>query len=410
MAGIDWFVTDGHPCPSQVKKSPEDFRVEEHLSLAGLTSEPLPDYFPLYRVEKRSIDTMHMAKELSVALRSRVAYAGLKDKRAVSVQYATPTSRRALRPLKVENGRFTAVIVGYVPGPVTRSALTGNRFSVRLRECCAGVGEALAGSMRAAADGEVPNFYGLQRFGASRPGTHAIGRALVKGDFREAVRMMLTQARPGEEQEAQETFDAGGYEKLLGLVPEGRDVELAVARELAGHPGDWVRALRAVPVRLRRLYVQAYQSFIFNRTMSMAVEAGEDISQFHRGDNWAEASADGLTVSPVHGVREVPTKNTVPMVQTVGYAFRDYGSRFDSLAKKALEAEGVRGGQFYLDGMQELSQEGGFRRPQLVVADASWSVDGDVATLEFTLPRGQYATVLLREIVKADDPAAVGLS
>ena len=60
--------------------------------------------------------------------------------------------------------------------------------------------------------------------------------------------------------------------------------------------------------------------------------------------------------------------------------------------------------------MQELSQEGGFRRPQLVVADASWSVDGDVATLEFTLPRGQYATVLLREIVKADDPAAVGLS
>lgn len=410
--GIDWFATDGHPCPSLVKKSPEDFVVEEQLSFPEIVKEPVPGYLPLYRVEKRGMDTMHMARELSEALGSRVAYAGLKDKRAVAVQYVTPTSSRSSRPPQVQRDRFTATLVGYVPVPLARSALTGNRFSIVLRECCADASEVLGETMEAASEGKIPNFYGLQRFGAGGAGTHMIGRAMVRGTFEEAVKRMLTTGRGtfGREAEAQEAFEAGRYDQIPGLMPDGRDVELAVAWELARHPGDWVRSLRAVPVNLRRLYVQAYQSFIFNRTMSLALEAGEDISGLRPGDNWAEASADGLALSAIRGVRETPTGTAVPVVQVIGYAFRDYGSRFDSLAKRALEAEGIRAGQFYLEGMQEVSQEGGFRRPQLVVRGGSWSVQNDAASLSFTLPRGQYATVLLREMVKAEDPAGAGLA
>lgn len=412
LVGIDWYATDGHPCPSLVKRSPEDFVVEEQLSFPGAVKEPLAGYLPLYRVEKRGVDTMHMARELSEALGSRVSYAGLKDKRAVAVQYVTPTSRRSSRPSQVHGERFNASLVGYVPGPVRRSALTGNRFLIVLRECCSDAPEVIGEAMKAASEGKIPNFYGLQRFGTGGAGTHVVGRAMVRGNFEEAVKKMLTTGRGalGREREAQEAFEAGRYGQIPGLMPEGRDVEIAVARELARHPGDWVKALRAVPVKLRRLYVQAYQSVVFNSTMSMALEAGEDISGLRPGDNWAEASADGLTLSAVRGVRDAPTEAAVPVVQVVGYAFRDYGSRFDSLVKRALEAEGIRAGQFYLEGMQEVSQEGGFRRPQLVVRGGSWSVQRDVASLSFTLPRGQYATVLLREIVKAEDPAGAGLA
>ena len=404
--GMDWYVTDGPPCFARARTSPEDFLVEEHLSTAGLTTEPRPDYFPLYRVEKRSVDTMHMAKELSDALGSRVAYAGLKDKRAVAVQYATPTSRKSARPTLVARERFTASLVGYVPRPVGRWALTGNGFSIVLRACCAEVDGLLAEAMKAASQGRIPNFYGLQRFGTGGPGTHAIGRAMVKGEFEEAVRTMLTAGGP----EAREAFDAGRYGRVAGLIPEGRDVESVVARQLARHGGDWVKALRAVPVRLRRLYVQAYQSFLFNRTMSMAVEAGEDISGLAPGDNWAQASADGLVLSPVRGVREVPTGGAVPMVQMVGYAFRDYGSRFDALVRRVLESEGVEAKRFYLQEMQEVSQEGGLRRPHLVVRGEGWKVEGGVARLKFILAKGEYATVLLREVVKAQDPAGAGLA
>ena len=404
---MEWYVTDGEPCGAQAKASPEDFVVEERLSVPEMAEGPLPGHLPLYRVEKRSIDTMHMARELSEALRSRVSYAGLKDKKAVAVQYATPTSRRSDRPQRVETPRFTATIVGYVPRPLSRASLVGNAFSIVLRKCCPAVGERVAEAMGAAAEGRVPNFYGLQRFGTSGAGTHRVGRAMVKGEFKEAVGLLL--AADGSP-ETKEALGAERYRDLPGLLPGGKDVELGVAQELNRHPGDWVKAMRAVPVGLRRLYVQAYQSYIFNRTLSIAVGKGEDLSKLSAGDNWAQASPDGLTVSAPRGVRDPPAPDAVPLVQVAGFAFRNYGSRFDSCLLQALEAEEVGPGRFYLEDMQEASQEGGFRRPALVVREESWRVEDGNAGMKFVLPRGQYATVLLREMVKAEDPAGAGLA
>ena len=404
---MEWYVTDGEPCRGQAKASPGDFVVEEKLSLPEMTAEPLPEYFPLYRVEKRSVDTMHMARELSDALRSRVSYAGLKDKRAVAVQYATPTSRRSDRPQRISTPGFTATIVGYLPRPLGRASLVGNAFSIALRRCCPAVEGRIAEAMEAAGEGRVPNYYGLQRFGGSGAGTHRVGREMVRGEFREAVRLLLGADRDPEMKEA---FEAGRYDGLARLLPAGKDVELGVARELGRRPDEWVGAIRAVPVSLRRLYVQAYQSYIFNRTLSIAVERGEDLSKLGGGDNWAQASSDGLALSAPRGVKDPPTDAAVPLIQVAGYAFRNYRSRFDSCLLEALETEEVEPGRFYLEEMQEVSQEGGFRRPALVVREGSWtSKDGD-ARLEFVLPKGQYATVLLREIIKAEDPAGAGLA
>jgi tRNA pseudouridine13 synthase len=98
------------------------------------------------------------------------------------------------------------------------------------------------------------------------------------------------------------------------------------------------------------------------------------------------------------------------MVQLLGYAFRNYGSRFDALIEEIVEGEGISPGQFYVKEMQEVSSEGGFRRPHLFVKDAAWAASEGTATLSFTLSRGQYATVLLREVIKPRDPAASGLA
>jgi tRNA pseudouridine13 synthase len=203
---------------------------------------------------------------------------------------------------------------------------------------------------------------------------------------------------------------AGRHGEGISLLSSGRDVEKKVAKEVSRHPGEWVRALRRVPLKLRRLYVQAYESYIFNMTLSRALAVGEDISRLQTGDNWAETIEGGLVTLAPRGVGDTPTEGAVPMVQLVGYAFRDYGSRFDALIKEILEAEGVSPGWFYVKEMQEVSVEGGFRRPHLALCDASWSMEGSTARLEFSLAKGQYATVLLREILKPKDPAASGLA
>lgn len=407
--GIEFYATPGRRCQGRAKSTPEDFRVEEVISTEGVVAEWKPGTLPLYRVEKRFIDTMHMARELEGELKSRVSYSGLKDSAAVAVQYVTPTSTKAARPLEIVKPKFRASLVGFLPRPLSRTSALANKFTVTIRDCCPEVGDRVSEALHVAAARRVPNYFGLQRFGKFGGGTHLIGKALVKGEFDRSVRLLLEGGRPSDGGEAYEAMTAGSYEEASRLLPPGRDVEILVARELGRHPGEWVRALRAVPVRLRRFYVQAYQSFIYNKALSRALDRGEDISAPEKGDNWAEATPDGLMLSNVRGVREEPPGGAIPLIQLVGYAYRDYGSRFDRCIKETLESEGVVPAQYYVKDMQEISAEGGFRRPHLALKDASWKGDGTTVTLGFTMARGQYATVLLREVLKPSDPVETGL-
>ena len=409
--GIGCYASSGPSCAARAKSYPEDFRVEERLLTLDVSEEELPGYFPLYRVEKRSVDTMHMSKELAVVLKSRVSYAGLKDKRAVAVQYLTPTSIRGERPKEVQGEGFAATRVGFVRHPLSRSSVAGNTFEITLRECCPDIGARVAEVIRLGEAKRLPNFYGLQRFGVSGAGSHRIGKAIVRAEFEEAVSLLLEPE--GETEAARALKDAlakGDYEGMARLLPPGRDVERLVARELARHGGEWVKALRAIPVRLRRLYVHAYQSSIFNKTLTRAIVMGEDISLYERGDNWAETSEGGLLTLAPRGVRDSPSAGAVPLIQMVGYAYRNYGSRFDRIIEEVLGQEEVFPGQFYVKKMQEVSSEGGFRRPHLVVQAPSWETEDRKAHIRFTLAKGQYATILLREIVKPGDPAAAGLA
>jgi tRNA pseudouridine13 synthase len=399
--GILTYATTGERCIGRAKSSPDDFRVEERISLGEVAEEPVAGYFPIYRVEKRGIDTMHMAMEMSKELGGRVSYGGLKDSRASAVQYVTPTSLRSSTPGRVDGEKFRAELVGWVPRPLTRASVVGNRFEITLRGCCAEVGQRIEEAFGAARQRRVPNYFGLQRFGVSGAGTHLVGRAIVKGDYRTAVELLIEEAALEGKR-----FHGGSGASALG---RGKDVERAVAREAARHPGEWTRALRAVPVRLRRLYVQAYQSYIFNRSLSLALLAGEDISAYKKGDNWAEVSEGGLASSYPRSAKSSPEGDATPLIQFVGYAYRNYGSRFDAYVEEAMSGEGVTPGMFFIEDMQELSAEGGFRRPHIALAEESSGVTGQTATLAFTLARGQYATVILREVLKPEDPVASGL-
>lgn len=168
--------------------------------------------------------------------------------------------------------------------------------------------------------------------------------------------------------------------------------------------------MRAVPIKLRRLYTQAYQSFIFNRSLSLAMAKGLQLARLEPGDNWSEGLEGGLIVSAVHGVGEPSPAGAIPMVQLAGYSYRSYGSRFDASVEEVMEQEEVDAGDFYIKEMQEVSVEGGFRRPHLAVRDTSFGVSGTKAALKFTLGRGQYATVLLREVIKPTSPFESGLA
>ena len=75
-----------------------------------------------------------------------------------------------------------------------------------------------------------------------------------------------------------------------------------------------------------------------------------------------------------------------------------------SEAVNQLENEEISPKDFFIKEMQEVSSEGGFR--QASIHCSNYSTTDDV--VEFTLSRGSFATILLREVMKPSNPIIAG--
>jgi len=168
------------------------------------------------------------------------------------------------------------------------------------------------------------------------------------------------------------------------------DLERILVSEMINH-NDPLKAMRALPITIRRFFVQAYQSYLFNKTLSMAYENGEDLFSPQEGDVCYDKN--GMLGKFVKGLSQ---NLSVPMV---GYAYYKK-TRFHYYISKILESEEITPKDFYLKEIQELSNEGGYRNCSIICTDHSIN-DG---TVSFSLSRGSFATIVLREIIKPADP------
>ena len=244
-AGIVAYATGSPPCGARMRTLEEDFRVEEVLRGEGLIStESSPGSFPLYRVHKRSIDTFHLERALTAILRSRIRFAGIKDKRASAIQYFTPVSTRSARPAVIDEPNFRCDPVGYLQSPLARSMIAGNRFRIVLRECCPDIGDRISETLRTSEARLIPNYYGLQRFGVRDVRTHRIGRALIQGRFEDAVRLLLLEPRSTDDEITAEARTMLGEGKFSRRCSD--------ASAFAGPGEDRCAETRKEPHRLRR--------------------------------------------------------------------------------------------------------------------------------------------------------------
>ncbi|MBV8911028.1 MAG: tRNA pseudouridine(13) synthase TruD [Gammaproteobacteria bacterium] len=161
------------PAPGQLRAIPEDFVVEEELGF-----EPAgKGQHLLLKVRKTNANTQWVARELArlASCNARdVGYAGLKDRRAVAVQwFSVPQPRKtidwtALGAGSPPSGEFAVLEAYDHDRKLPRGALAGNRFAIRIR-APVGHGAALAAliatRLEALARGGVPNYFGPQRFG-----------------------------------------------------------------------------------------------------------------------------------------------------------------------------------------------------------------------------------------------------
>jgi len=405
-AGIECYCTSFAGTGGSIKQGSEGFMVSELVneSLDISLSYNENHRYPLYILEKRDIDSNHALFEIERELHMRFRVMGIKDAKAVTMQYAGMERVMRNPPAELKSRHTRLTLKGFTKHPLQKKFLAGNKFEIRIYNVRS---SDLSGFVPHI--GKVGNFYGLQRFGSERLVTHLIGREIVKRNFIQAVELLLCHTTEFDTQMSREIrnkcVDPSNYRQVLKMLPRGMDIERQVLSALvAGR--DTIAALRAVPITIRRLFVQAYQAYIFNRCLSRAVMEGEDLLQPQTEDLCFEMEGPA-TFGRI--IKYNPSSKTklVPAIRMAGYTFQPGKGRFENITRAIMqEEEEVSAKDFYIKEMQELSHQGGFRQAPLWCTDFRY--ERDPLTVSFKLPKGSYATTLLREIIKPGDPIRSG--
>ena len=245
---------------------------------------------------------------------------------------------------------------------------------------------------------KILNFYGYQRFGSRRPVTHLIGRAIIQKNFDDAVDLLLSftsEYDSAENTKIRELMsDPSKYSEALKIIPKNMDLEKTTLKEMIEH-NDPIRALRALPLSIRRFFVQSYQSYIFNHTLSRSLDAGEELFSPQSDDVCYNKNGElgKFENDPLQRL-------SVPFV---GYSYYKK-TRFHYYIEKILRDEGITHKDFFSKDIQEISSEGGFRNSSIKCDD--YNVQDNVVS--FSLSRGSFATIILREIIKPENPLTSG--
>jgi tRNA pseudouridine13 synthase len=404
-AGIDCYCTSFAGTGGSIKHGSEGFVVSELVdeSLDISLSYDEKHRYPLYVLEKQDIDSNHALFEIERELHMRLRVMGIKDAKAVTTQYAGMERVMRNPPAELRSRHTRLTLRGFTKHPLEKRFLAGNKFEIRIYNVRS---SDLSGFVPQIS--KVGNFYGLQRFGSERLVTHLVGREIVKRNFTQAVELLLSYTTEFDSQMSREIrnrcADPRNYQQVLKMLPRGMDIERQVLSALvAGR--NAIAALRAVPITIRRLFVQAYQAYIFNRCLSRAIMGGEDLLQSQDGDLCFEM--EGL-ITFGRIIKYNPHSNTklVPAIRMAGYSFQPGKGRFENITRAILHEEEIVPKDFYIKEMQELSHQGGFRQASLWCTDFWY--EQDPLRVSFKLPKGSYATTLLREIIKPDDPIRSG--
>jgi tRNA pseudouridine13 synthase len=193
---------------------------------------------------------------------------------------------------------------------------------------------------------------------------------------------------------------------------------------LADSPGDFAGAFRCLPIKLQALFVQAHQSYLFNRFLSARMEQGLPLNTALEGDYVVGVERSGLpmtTVSKVASVESLAEVNAHIKAGKLRVALPIFGVKqqlsqgvMGQIEREVLEEEGIPLENLRFNELSRAGGKGGLRTAVTPVKDFrlqnfSASADGGCeATVSFMLLRGSYATVVLREIMKPSNVITAG--
>ena len=380
LTGMKWqHHTDTPGIKGELKEQVKDFVVKELASHETGEGDHM-----VVQLRKQNMTTLEAIGKLSNMLhisRDRIGYAGNKDKRAISEQYISIQGVSQEDVKQIFTDEFDLEVLGE-GNHIGLGNLDANRFEIEIRDLGLPIEDIRNRSLKIVdnLDGKFPNYFGDQRFGSARPITHQVGRHILRGEFEEAVWTYIAKPYDSEYKSIRKTrenlWESRDPEDAAEKFPESYRYEKTLLYHLNKNEEDYKGALKRLPEGLQELFVHAYQSWIFNRVLSELLE-----------DDWFDQEYE------------------IPLV---GFKTDLKDNRPENMIEEILEEEGVSQEDFRLQEFPELRSEGSFRRAFadfrnfeiLDIGEDDLNMAQNKMRVKFDLPKGCYATVLLREVMK----------
>jgi len=416
--GIEVYATETRGIGGRLRQFPEDFKVEEILT-NGSTAKIEPDNIPhitgfgrylVCVLVKRNIDTFQaiqaIANKLGVAS-DRIQIGGIKDAKALTAQHVSISRILPEQIGYVETAKLRLYPLGFSNEKIHSNLLYGNQFRITIRAL--EHSESVITKRIESANNELstlggcPNFFGHQRFGTTRPVTHLVGKHILLGEWEEAALTFLAKPsiyeHPQSKQVRQQLWDTQNFKDALRYFPARLTYERNMLSHLATRSGDFIGAFHRLPKKLCQLFIQACQSYLFNRFLSENIRRGlleENLAKY----------ASRLTID----------NREYLALPLIGYQQKVSTGIQGEIERRILEDEEIQQSNFKIPLMPQISSKGKLRTAVTPLRDfkidESFEDEANLGkrkkSLSFALMKGSYATVLLRELMKPENPIEAG--
>lgn len=448
LLGIETFATKTSGIGGRIRGDTEDFQVEEILADGSRAHFALPDREPmalgasleqsqrylLCVLAKQNWDNFLAIKNVAIQLgigQNSIQIAGIKDAKAVTAQYVTIENLKIEDTCRVNVSGIQLRPVGYLRYPLSVFYLLGNSFKIKITNIAQDkdkVNTQICQVIQETTElGGMPNYYGHQRFGTTRPITHYVGKAILEGDFEKAVMLFLAKPSPNEHPESrkartdlQQTHD---FKAALEYYPKQLRYERSILKFLNEEPNEYLKAFNVLPLKLQALFVQAYQSYLFNRFLSERIKNGLPLNRTEIGDFTVGIERTGLPM--VNMPQTVTTQNQTKINEAitlgkmrlalpiVGFKQKLSSGIMGELEQRVLQQEDVNLQSFRVTINSKIGNRGSLRTAITPVKNFTYlnntnNNNDPSASITFTLLRGCYATILLREIIKPQNLITAG--
>jgi len=392
----------------EIKTLPEDFIVSEIIDETK-TLSPFDETFCLpgkpglflhFVLIKNDIDTesaLNWIAKLWGIERNNFTIAGTKDKKAITAQrvsvWGAKKGYEQGKIRELDYPSFKAKGLSFKLREIRLGDLWGNHFTIVARNIQS-EGEKIQEIVEQSLEeidsfGGIPNAFGPQRFGETRPITHSVGKYLLESDIQQAVRYYIGYVFEGEPEQTKKArkvyWEGENAKTALEVFPHYLKNERKLLNSLVRYPSDFKRAFMSFSYHLQKLFVHAYQSYLFNKYLKK---------------RYLEFSTD--FTSPLLGEKVQKGRIFVPIIG----AKTELEGEVKKIYNEIFEEEKISISNFNTSFIQKIGGKGTYRSILFQPQNISYSFAKDELNenktklkLAFRLKKGSYATMVIRALL-----------